>query len=291
MRRHQNVFADDLEGRRPQFAELRQIAPFLGQIAGKGDVVDEGIEPHIGHEIRVEGQGNTPRETLLRAGNAQIRPLRALNGLQKVPAAELRLHAVGVGGHELAQPSHMGTEVEVPVFLLQLNDFAPLLAELTLFVALLVGQELLLAHGIKALVGLFVQATLIPQVAEDFLHTSLVPRVRGSGPTVIGYAQSLPEVDETLRHLVGVFLRGDALRIRLLLYLLAVLVHTGQQIRLLPAHSVPTCQHVCQHLLVGVSDVGFSVRVIDCCCDVEHSDVILALFGPAGKAKLCPRGN
>jgi hypothetical protein len=44
-------------------------------------------------------------------------------------------------------------EFEIPVFLFELDDLAPLGAEVAGFVAVAVGEELLLAHRVVAGVG------------------------------------------------------------------------------------------------------------------------------------------
>lgn len=58
--RDEDVFADDFAGCGPEFGEVREAAAFFGEVAGEGDVVDEGVEPDVGHEFRVEGQFDAP---------------------------------------------------------------------------------------------------------------------------------------------------------------------------------------------------------------------------------------
>ena len=137
--------------------------------------------------------------------------------------------------------------------------------------ALLVCEELFLPHGIKTLVGFLVQAPFLLEIAQDFLHTVFVAGICSGSPTIVLNSQPLPERNKTLCHHIGIFLRLHARGFRLLLNFLPVLVYTRQQKHLFTTHSVPASQNICQNLLIGMPDMRGAVRVINCCCNVEHS--------------------
>ena len=60
VRRDKNVFTDDVVVGRPVFIEL------IGAIASCGDVVRKRVEPNISDKVAVEGQLDTPLQTLFR---------------------------------------------------------------------------------------------------------------------------------------------------------------------------------------------------------------------------------
>lgn len=57
----------------------------------------------------------------------------------------------------------MFAEFEVPVFLLDFDDFAPFGSEVSVFVAVAVLEELFLADGVGAGVGFLVELALVPE--------------------------------------------------------------------------------------------------------------------------------
>ena len=250
---------------------------------GGADVVEECVKPHVGHVFLVEGQGNAPGQAGLGAGDAQVHALGTLNGVQEVLAAELRGDHLRVVGDVLLEPGDVLAEVEVPVFLLQLDDLSPFRTEVAVLAAFLLREELLLAHGVETLVGLLVQAALVLQVGQNLAHASLVARVGGRCPAIVRNAQALPERDELLHHHVRVLLGFHAGGLGLLLHLLAVLVHACEVVHVFATHSVPASQDVRQYLFIGVPDVRGAVRVVDCCCDVEHSARIVPRTQSDGK--------
>jgi hypothetical protein len=148
---HQDVFADDLGVGGPDVFKLGQagVAHFISEVAGKADVVREGIEPDVVHEALVKGQWDAPGQALDGAGDAEI--LRfTFEGIQHVLGAVRWENEVGVALDVAFQPLDMVAEAEVPVLFFEFDDLAPLLAEVAIGSALFVGEELLLAHGVKA---------------------------------------------------------------------------------------------------------------------------------------------
>ena len=63
----EDIFTDDMDVGRP---EIFKITLFVVRIAKGGDVVVEGIEPHIDHMLIVAGHRDPPRET--GAGDRQV---------------------------------------------------------------------------------------------------------------------------------------------------------------------------------------------------------------------------
>ena len=68
----QDVLADDMHIGGPQSAELLALLPvrLVGIIPDGGDIVDQRIQPDVGHVAGVEGHGDSPRKG--GTGHAQI---------------------------------------------------------------------------------------------------------------------------------------------------------------------------------------------------------------------------
>ena len=113
------------------------------------------------------------------------------------------------------------------------------------------------------------------QVGEDFLDAGFVARVGGGGPSIVGDVEPFPEGEEFAGDVVGVLLRFDAFFFSGFLDFLPMLIHAGEEVDFFAHHAVPACEDVREDFFVGVPDVGFSVRVIDRCCDVVHVGIIV----------------
>src|ERR1700757_3692430 len=70
--RYENVLADDMGLAGPELVKIRQARILVGEVAGKGDIVQKSVEPNIGHVIRIERELDAPRQSLLWPGNAEI---------------------------------------------------------------------------------------------------------------------------------------------------------------------------------------------------------------------------
>ena len=265
VRRAQDVLANHVRVRRPQALEIRQagVAHLLCQIAREADVVHQRIEPHVVHEVRIKRQRDAPGETFLRARNAQVDGARAFQGVDHVIGAEGRENEVRVAANESLQPLHVLAQLEVPVLLLKLHHLAPLLAPGAVFTTLLLGKELLLAHRIEPLTRGLVELPGIVQIRQDRLHHLLVRLRRGRGPAVVMHAQLLPQRGEMLGDAINECLRLQPCFRRLLLHLLAMLIHAREEVHLTPGQPLVARHHIRQHLLIRMADVRRSIGVVD----------------------------
>lgn len=241
----------------------------LRQVAGEGNVVDQGVKPDVGDEFGVERELDSPGKAALGAGNAEVRV--KVNGVEHFRLAEGRKDKITALFHELLHPFHMVGQAEIPVFFLQFHHFPPFRAEVAFRVPFLVRQELFLAHGVESLVGFFVKLALILQVRQDFLHAGLVARIRRGGPSVIADSQAVPQRQELPRDIVDMLLRRNAQLFSRLLHFLPMLVHPGQEIDFLPLHPVPARENVRQDFFISVPDVGRSVGVVNGRGDIVHA--------------------
>ena len=158
----------------------------------------------------------------------------------------------------------MFREPEVVVLFLTKLDLTPLGTELSVRPTLLVGQELFLTHAVVAAAFALVDPAaftigwvlFVPQPLQDGTNAILVARVGGLHPSTVIHLQLFPQGDKLPGDSIDEGLRRDPLLLRRLLHLLPVLIHPGEKEDFLSFQAVVARQHIGQHLLVGVPDVG-----------------------------------
>ena len=186
---NQDVLADHVMVAGP--ALFKQLL-LSAAVTGEADVVDQRVEPDVGDEAGIERQLDSPGEAALGSRDAEV----ACDLGGRVP--EFRLAEVGgdeilPGLEETGQPFRALREPEIPVLLVQQDDFAPLGSKLTVGPAFLVGEELLLAHAVVAAVGRLVEPVALLEVGEDALDRLLVQGRRRGGPAIVGNPERFPE--------------------------------------------------------------------------------------------------
>lgn len=263
VRRDEDVFSDDLEIGGPQGIEVGEVGAFGLLISGEGDVVNEGVEPDVGDKVWVEGKGDAPGHALFRAGDAEVGFASALDGVEYFVFAKFgddfqviffdgRLEPLGVLG-----------EFEIPVLFFAFFDVAPLGSEFTRFVAVAVGEILLLTDGVESVVGLFVEGAFGFELGEDVLDAGLVAVVGCFGPAVVFDVEFLPKLDEALGVALGEGGDVDAFDLGRFHHLLAMLIDAGEVVGLFTFETLIAGEDIGDDLLVGMADVGLAVGVVD----------------------------
>ena len=108
-------------------------------VTGKGNVINQRVEPDVGDEVRVKGEFNSPVETLLGAGDAEVSLARSINGVENLGSSEFRKNSKGSIGDCFLEPGSVVGKSEVPVFLRKFDDLSPFLAKGPIFTAVLFG--------------------------------------------------------------------------------------------------------------------------------------------------------
>ena len=93
--------------------------------------------------------------------------------------------------------------------------------------------------------------------------------VGGADIAVIADIHVLPQLLEDRDDLVDVLLGGDTAFLCLFLYLLTVLVRTGQEHHVIPLHSLVAGDRVARDGGIGMPDMGVARRIIDRGGDVK----------------------
>ncbi len=199
-------------------------AAALRVIADAGDIVGQGIQPHIHHMPRVEVHGNPPFEGS--PGHAEILE----------PRQEEIVHHLVLAGHGLDELRMLVDMLYQPVRVFAHTEEVGLLpgglhlpAAVRAFALHQLGfrPEGFAGGAVHALVGPLVDISLGIHALEDLLHLSLMVIVRGADEFVIGNIQHIAHALDDAGHLVHELLWGDPGLLGLQLYLLSVLVRAG----------------------------------------------------------------
>ncbi len=248
----EDVLADDLHVGRP-------AARALG--IGEGIVVGQRVEPDVGDVVFVEGQRDAPGQPLARARDAQVGQ-RLLERLEQLVAAEAGHDPVGMVLEVLEQARAVGLEPEIVVGLLHRHDLAVDLRPLAVDLVLL-GDELLLAHGVEAFVLLKEDLALVAELLQPVAHNLLVAGRGGAHEGGRHHREAAVLLAEVLRHLVGEGLRLDALLLRGLLHLLPVLVDAGEEEHVALEAGLIAREEVREHFFIGVPEMRRAVDVVN----------------------------
>ena len=170
---------------------------------------------------------------------------------------------IGMAVDVALQPLDVIAEPEVPVLLLELNDFTPLRAENAIRAAFLVREKLLLTHAVEAGVALLVELAAVMELLQHGLNHALVPRVRGGGPAVVADVELVPERREMPGDSIDKHLGTESGFLGTLLHFLSVLVHAGEEKNLTPVQPLKPRHDISQHFFISVPDVRRRVGVIN----------------------------
>ena len=277
----QDVLGDEVLGRGPEGPEVLPVG-----VARGGDVIDEGVEPDVGHVILVEGQRDPPGQPRLGAGNAEVLQGFAQEGEDLVPVA-FRADEIGVVLDIPDEPLLVFAHAEevvalLPVFRLGLVVRAAAVDELLLHV------KPLATDAVVPLVVSEIDVSRVihlPQDPADIFH---MVRVGGPDEVIVGHGQLRPEGAELGADLIGVCFRGDAGLLRGFRDLVAVFVRSGHEKGPVSGQAVVAGKHVGDDRRVGMADMGRCVDVVDRGGDVVGSfhDRILSMR--AGMLSLLP---
>jgi len=256
----QDVLADHVKIGRPQLRVVRRSD--IG-IADGGDVVGEGVEPHVHHVLLVPGHRNAPGETGPRDG--QILQAAA-DEAHHLVAPALRCDEVGVVLVEFQQAILPGREAEEIARLFHPFDLGAARGDLLARRAVAqfaLAIEGLVAHRVPARIGVEIDLAALDERRPQRLRRADVPFLGGPDEIVVREAPRLGQGAEVPRHAVREGLRVDAGLLRRLLHFLAVLVGPRQKAHVVTVEALEARQHVAGERRVGVPDVRIVVHIVD----------------------------
>ncbi len=253
-----DVLADHVEIGRPVF---RHPLGVVGVADGR-EVVGQRIDPDVHHVVRVVRHRDAPFQRGARNGEVLE---AALHERDHLVAAGRRADEVRLVLVEREETVLEGAEAEEVARLLHPRDrgagrralLAVHLGELAL------GEERLVAHRVPAAVLAEIDVAGVRHRLPDRLARLDVARLAGGDEVVLAGVQDVRHLAEQGRVAVGEFGRRDALSLRRLDHLLAVLVGAGAEVDVVAVEPLEAGDGVGRDQLVGVPDVGRTVGIGD----------------------------
>ena len=258
----QDLLAHHVQVGRP---ELVVVVIFFVAVAQRGDIVAQGVHPHIHGVLGVEGHRDAP----LDRGTGHAGVLQALldEGDHLVLAAlgldELRVLLV-----ELQQAVRVLAGLEEVGFLVGIVDLTAAVGALAVH-QLAVGPEALAGLAVVAGVLALVDVALLIELGEDLLAGLHVVVVGGADEAVVADVQQLPQILDSGYDLVHILLGGHTGIGSLVLNFLAVLISAGQEHDVITLHPLEACQCVAGDSGIAVADVQLVAGVVDGSGNVE----------------------
>ena len=258
----EDLLAHHVQVCRPEFIVV--VVSFIA-VAKGGDIVAQGVHPHIHGVLGVKGHRDAPLDR--GTGNAGVLQALLDEGDHLVLAA-LRLDELGVLLVELEQTVGILAGLEEVGFLVGVVDLAAAVGALAVN-ELAVGPEALAGLAVVADVLALVNVALLVELGEDLLAGLHVVVVGGADEAVVADVQQLPQVLDGGHDLIDVLLGGHARVGSLVLNLLAVLVGAGQEHDVIALHPLEAGQRIAGHGGVAVADVQLVAGVVDGGGDVK----------------------
>ena len=275
-----------MEVRRPPLVP----AGFVVAVAGRREVVDERVEPHIDDALLVEGDGYAPVEP--RPADREVRQPRFEDSGQFV-APRFRFDETGVVPVEREQAVAVTRQPEEVVPLadpvrLAAVDRADSVVEVLLLLERFAG------NAVPTLVGALVEVAGAADRAEQFLHGRPVPPLGRAHELVERDVQLRPDAAKHFLHPFAVGERFEPLLGGLPADIQGVFVRPHQEVRVVPGAPPEPGDHIRGDLLVGGAEVRGRVDIVDRRGEVVagHAAGILrsaarvgAFRGPGGRGR------
>ncbi len=268
----------------------------LTAVAQCRDVVGQRIQPHIYRVLGVKVHRNAP----LDGGTADAQVIQA--GLE-----EIIDHFVGTAGR-LNELRMIVDILNQPILIfVQLKEIAffprlfhrPSTVRAFSVLELQLRPERLAGGAVPAFVLPLINISLIVQLLENLLHALHMALIRGADEIIIADVHQLPQILNAGHDVVHISLGSHALILRLALNLLAVLIRTRQEIRIIAGHPLEASHGVSCRGTVCMADVQVITGVIDGRGDVKGllltamftHDICLLLACKKSAPSVVPRGG
>ena len=254
----QNVLANKVDTCRPEVH-----LGFICAIAKGGNVVHQGIEPHIHDMLGVVeffGELHAPVET--GTGNGEVFK-SSFHKTDHFVSLASRQNTLGVCIVPLQQfVLIFGEFEEVALLFYNCSRLAAFGAELTVD-ELNFGEECLTGDTVVPFIDIFVDVTVVIHDFKGFLYPFHMVFIGRSDELVVADAEVVPEVFECCGDFIRILLRAFTACFGRFLDLLAVFVSTGQKECIQTAHAGVACQCIGNDRCIGMADVGDIVNIID----------------------------
>ena len=264
-----NVLAHDVELRGPAIGQLGAGLIGVDAIADSRHVVEQRVEPHVGHMALVERDLDAPVKARAAHGKVVETALdkaahlvHAERGLNKIGMLVIELEQLVLEGGKLKEVGLLlhALERTVAVGAQVLADAAVLLVAL---LDLRVGEVGLVRHAVPAVVAALIQVAGLLHALPQILHGMMLARLGGADEVIVGDLELAPKLLEVRSLAVGPLLRRHVVLGCGLGDLLAVLVHAGQKLDVIAGRAAIACLNIGDDGGISRAQVRIGVDVVD----------------------------
>ena len=271
-----DVLADQMQVRGPQLFKLLLALP-AAVVADAGDVVGQGVQPHVDHMLGVKLHRDAPLKA--GAGHAQVLQAGQQEVVHHLVFPGHRLDELRMGVDVVNQPLGIFAHLEEIRFLFGGVDLPAAVGALAVD-ELALGPEALAGSAVQAFVGALVDVPLVVEVLKDLLHLFFVVVIGGADEVVVGHVHQIKLLFDDGGYLVHKLFGGDAFGLSLQLVFLAVFVGAGLKEYLIALHALEAGDGVCQHNFVDVANVRLARGVGNSRCQIIFTLVAHVCYPP-----------
>ena len=246
-----NVLPDQMQVSRPQLLKLL-CAVSVRIVPDPCDIVSQGIQPHIGHMLRIKVHRDPPLKR--GPGHAQILKSREQEVIHHLILPGHRLDELRMLIDILDQPVRILAHLEEICLFLRRLDLAPAVRTFPVH-ELGLCEKGLARRAVHAFIISFINISLLIELLKDLLHLLLMVCIRRTDKFVIRSIHQIPDPLDLSRHIVHELLRSDPCFLCLELDLLSVLVRPCLEEHIVSLAPLVARDRVREHDLIGVSDV------------------------------------
>ena len=289
-----DVLAHDVELRGPAIGQLGTRLVGVDTVADSRHIVEQRIEPHVGHVALIKRDLNAPVKA--RAAHGKVVEA-AFDKAAHLVHAERGLNKVGVLVIELEQLVLERRELkEVGLLLHALERTVAIGAQVladaaVLFVALLdlrIGKVGLVGHAVPAVIAALIQVAGLLHALPQILHGVMLARLGGTNEVVVGDLELAPKLLEVRSLAVGPLLRRHVVLGCSLGDLLAVLVHASQELDVIAGGATIASLDVGDDGGISRAQMRIGVDVVDGRRDKERR--LALIHGVCPPEKRCIQG-
>ena len=221
-------------------------------ITNTGDIVGQGIQPYIGHMLRVKINGDAPAEG--GPGHAQILKSRKKEVVHHLILPGYGLDELRMLIDILDQPGSVLAHAEEIRLLLGWFYLASAVRTLAVH-QLGLGEKGLAGSAVQSLVISLIDITLVVKLLENLLHLGLMVLVRGADKLIIGSVHQIPNPLYLSCCLVHELLGSHTCCLSLFFNLLSMLVRTCLEEHVISLLPLISGYAVSQNDFIGIADM------------------------------------
>lgn len=289
-----DILTHNMELRRPAIGQLGAGLVGIDTVADGRHIVEQRVEPHVGHVALVKRNLNAPVKARTAHGKVveaafdkAAHLVHAERGLDKIGVLVIELEQLVLERRELKEVGLLlhALERTVAIGAQVLADAAVLLVAL---LDLRIGEVGLVRHAVPAVIAALIQVAGLLHALPQVLHGMMLARLGGTNEVVVGDLELAPKLLEVRSLAVGPLLRRHVVLGCSLGDLLAVLVHASQELDVIASGATIASLDVGDDGGISRAQMRIGVDVVDGRRDKERR--LALIHGVCPPEKRCIQG-